>query len=207
QGRGQIPPVMDMSRPEEKAAQRDANARHEALAAEIEAFELIKFPRPEGEPLTASPEAMRLPGNLPVTHARTEPRRRNVNGLLEAIPHFEATDPKYAAVLQKLLEAVRARDAANAAITRVMIMDQMEEPRETFILEKGNYQSKSDVRVFGAIPEMFRTSGLPGRNDGSTLEPRPPDLPLEKGAVESTPPRLNRLDLARWLVSPGNPLV
>src|SRR5690606_36717471 len=82
-------------------------------------------------------------------------------------------------------DAVRTRDNANAAITRVMIMDHLEEPRETFILEKGNYQAATDVRVFGAIPEMFQS-------DAEAAD-------AKRG--------MNRLELARWLVSAENPLV
>src|SRR5688500_14498837 len=157
QGRGQIPPVMDMSTAAEKEAVKKTQAAVDEIATAVETFELRKFPRPEGKPLAESAEAMTLPGNLPATLAKVEPKRRGVDGLREAIPHFKDTDPEYAGILQKLLDAVRARDTANTRITRVMIMDQIETPRETFILNKGNYENKTDVRVFGAIPSMFRT--------------------------------------------------
>jgi hypothetical protein len=65
-----------------------------------------------------------------------------------------------------------------------MIMDQLKEPRETFILNRGSYEAKTETRAYGAVPALFRPAGpAPG-----------PDR------------RLNRLDLARWLVSPENPL-
>jgi hypothetical protein len=179
---GAVAPVLDMSTDAERDRVKKAAARIEAVAAEVDAFELKKFPRPAGKPASDSPVAQQLPGNLPVTLAKTAPNRRGVDALLEAIPHFKTTepDPAYAALLQKLLNAVRARDAANAAITKVMIMDELPKPRETFLLTRGNYEAKTDVRVTGAIPAVFR--------------------PAAEGR------RLNRLDLARWLVSPGNPL-
>ena len=220
QGRGQIPPVMDMSTEEEKKAQKNALARHAAVAEEVVAFELKKFPRPEGKPLSESPEAMTLPGNLPVTLAKTEPKNRGVDALLEAIPHFKEHDPAYAELLEKLLKAVRVRDNANARITRVMIMDTIETPRETFILNKGSYESKTDVRVHGAIPGLFQK---PANAVGRASDPiRTADEKVMGRLSERTPhategrvgepdhevsPRWNRLDLARWLVSKENPLV
>jgi hypothetical protein len=198
QGGGQLPPIMDMSTPAEKEGQKKAQARHDDVAKEVETFELTKFPRPEGKPLAESADAMKLPGNLPVTLAKTEPKRRGVDALLEAIPHFKSSDPGYAQLLQKLLDAVRARDAANTRITRVMIMDQIETPRETFILSKGNYENKTDVRVVGAVPALFR------KGDDSRTSPRP--ISAEHAGEKSAGSGLNRLELARWLVSAENPL-
>jgi hypothetical protein len=62
-----------------------------------------------------------------------------------------------------------------------MIMDEIPQPRETVVLARGNYEARTATRVEGAVPEVFRSSSLP-------------------------PKRLNRLDLARWLVSSENPL-
>jgi hypothetical protein len=211
---GQLLPVLDMSTPMELERVKKAAAKLEEVAKEVEKFEVTKFPRPEGQPAFDSPEAKKLPGNLPVTLAKAQPNRRGVDALLEAIPHFKETDPDpaYAALLQKLLDAVRARDAANGAVTKVMIMDQLEKPRETFVLNKGNYESKTDVKVFGAIPSMFRqrdhavlgsraSRPLAAKDAGET-----PALPGERAATPDAPERINRLDLARWLVSPENPL-
>ena len=195
---GQTPPVMDMSTPAERDAQKKAAARQDEIAKEVAAFERTKFPRPEGQPLSESPDAMKLPGNLPATLAKTEPKRRGVDSLLEAIPYFKESDPAYAQLLQKLLAAVRARDAANARITRVMIMDQLESPRDTFVLERGNYEKSTEVQVFGAIPSLFRATGVATSASESNGD--------DSLALVATPPRLNRLDLARWLVSPENPL-
>jgi hypothetical protein len=191
QGGGQVPPVMDMSTPAEQETLQQANAKLDAVAKRVEEFELKKFPREAGKPVADSPEAIKLPGNLYATHAKVEPRRRNLNGLLEALPHFKETepDPAYAKLLQELIAVVRARDNASARITRVMVMDQLKEPRETFILNKGIYEAKIDVKVLGAVPEVFAA-----RRTGAA------------GPAATAPARLNRLDLARWLVSPENPL-
>jgi hypothetical protein len=125
------------------------HAAIDALAPEIERFELKKFPRPEGKAVIDSPAAQRLPGNLPATHARTEVKRRSLDGLLEALPFFRDTepDPAYVKLLQRHIAALRARDRANDNITRVMIMDQLKEPRETFILNRGSYEAKTETRA------------------------------------------------------------
>ncbi|MBL9211474.1 MAG: PSD1 domain-containing protein [Opitutaceae bacterium] len=214
QGGGQVPPVMDLSTPAEQNRVKAANAKLEAVAKRVEAFEVKKFPRAEGQAVADSPEAIKLPGNLYATHAKVEPRRRNINGLLEALPHFKSTepDPEYARLIEEHIAAVRERDNATARITRVMIMDELKEPRETFVLNRGNYESKTDQKVVGAVPSLFRGA----RTAGGVPSPRTGDSAHAKVSSprgEGTPPtsdsaeaRINRLDLARWLVSPENPL-
>jgi hypothetical protein len=186
EGGGQIAPVLDVSTQAEKEALARAREQVEAVAAEVERFERTKFPRPEGRPLAESPDALRLPGNLPVYLAKTEPAKRGVDALLEAIPHFRETEPDaaYAALLERLLAAVRARQEAAGRITRVMVMDQLEKPRDTFVLTRGSYENPTSTQVFGAIPAVLRTSVADGESAA----------------------RMDRLGLARWLVSPENPL-
>ena len=179
---GQAAPALDFSTPAEEARVEKARARLAAVVTEVEAFEKLKFPRPEGAPLTQS-AAGKLPGNLSATLAARMPAQRGVDGILEAIGYFETdgADPAYVAVLKKHLAAVRERDAAQANVTRVMIMDQVKELRDTHILDKGAYDKPTSVKVTGAMPVA-----LAGK--------------LPAGA------RANRLDLARWLVDRKNPL-
>jgi len=188
---GHLAPVLDLSTEKELDALKTAQARLEAVGLELEAFELKKFPRPAGVPLGEAPDALKLPGNLHAVLAKVAPSRRGIVTLLEALPHYRETapDPVYAAHLQTLLDAIRARDYAAANITKVMIMDQLDTPRETVVLARGSYEARTNVRVYGHIPEIL--GGVP---------------PTAETAVGSPAQRLNRLDLARWLVSPANPL-
>ncbi len=77
-------------------------------------------------------------------------------------------------------ERLRAdRTALEAAIPTTMVMAEMEKPRETFILARGDYRNKTE-KVEPGVPAI-----LP---------------PLPKGAPA------NRLTLAKWLVDPAHPL-
>lgn len=177
---GQTAPVLDMSTPGEEAKNQQAQQRVNQIAQEVEAFELKKWPRPEGKGLEES-EAIKLPGNLPSYIAKTVPSKRVVDALLESINYFKDKDKAYAAVLQKLMDAVRKRDAARNNITKVMVMeDRKEGPRDTFMLVKGAYDNVTTTKVSMATP--------------AKLPPMP-----------ATAPR-NRLGLAQWLVSRDNPL-
>jgi Protein of unknown function (DUF1553)/Protein of unknown function (DUF1549)/Concanavalin A-like lectin/glucanases superfamily/Planctomycete cytochrome C len=80
----------------------------------------------------------------------------------------------------------RERKALNAdrlelqkLIPTAMVMAEMSEPRETFVLGRGDYRNRTE-KVQPGVPAM--------------LPPLPADVPL------------NRLTLAKWLVHPNHPL-
>jgi hypothetical protein len=78
------------------------------------------------------------------------------------------------------LEKLRAQETElQAAIPTVMVMAEMKKPRETFVLGRGQYDNPKD-KVTANVPAF--------------LPPMAPGLPM------------NRLGLAKWIVSPGNPL-
>lgn len=178
---GQTAPALDMSTPAELARVKSASKKAAAIAAEVEAFELQKFPRAAGKPLTES-AAINLPGNLPSYIAKTEPKNRGVDPLLEAVNYFKDHDAAYSKLLQKLLSAVRERTNAANAITKVMVMDTIAKPRETFTMEKGAYDKLTTTKVTANVP-----ASLP---------------PLKRQG----PAPANRLDLAQWIVDRENPL-
>jgi len=176
---GQAAPAMDLSTPAELERSKKANAAVNAIADEVDAFELKKFPRPAGKPLTES-AALDLPGNLPAYIAKTIPRNRGVDPLLEAIGYFKDKDRDYTKLLQRLLAAQREKVAASNAVTKVMVMDTLPQPRETFQLDKGAYDKPTTTKVSFTTPAV---------------------LP----AMAKDAPK-NRLGLAQWLVSRENPL-
>jgi hypothetical protein len=92
-----------------------------------------------------------------------------------AMKHY----PALARARQSLDSARKARDEFEKTIPTTMVMSEMEKPRDTFILTRGQYD-KHGEKV---------TAGLP-----ASLPPFPAGVPT------------NRLGLAEWLVSPANPL-
>ena len=78
-----------------------------------------------------------------------------------------------------LRDAVEARRAFWDAVPTVMVMEELPTPRDTFVLKRGEYD-KHGEKVGPAIPGVFQRSAPPGRS--------------------------TRLELAKWLVSPANPL-
>lgn len=176
---GQAVPSMDLSTPAELERVKKANENVAAVAKEVEAFELKKFPRPAGKPLTES-DAAKLPGNLPNYIAKTEPKARGVDPLLEAVSYFKDKDPAYTKLLQRSLAAAREKVAASSGVTKVMVMDTLPQPRETFLLEKGAYDRPLTTKVSFNVP--------------ASLPPMAADAPR------------NRLGLAQWIVSRDNPL-
>ena len=87
--------------------------------------------------------------------------------------------PEVRSAWAELAGARRARETLARGVASVMIMTEMDPPRETFILERGAYDK-------------------PGEKVGRGVLSALPSLP------ESVPN--DRLALARWLVDPANPL-
>jgi cytochrome c553 len=73
------------------------------------------------------------------------------------------------------------------AIPTVMVMEEMPTPRDTHVLIRGEYDKKGE-KVTPGVPALFGEQGA--------HVPRSP----------SRPGSPNRLDLAKWIVSPANPL-
>jgi hypothetical protein len=88
--------------------------------------------------------------------------------------------PENLRVLHREIEALRVeRVAFENRIPSAMVMAELEKPRETFVLARGDYRNHTE-KVEPGVPAM--------------LPPLPKDAPL------------NRLTLAKWLVDPAHPL-
>jgi hypothetical protein len=129
-------------------------------------------------------------GNAPPILRLTTPEQdqqaaeiaREIESLQGKLKALES-DPAAAAQRDELTKAVQAatkkRDAVLAAAPMTMIQQELESPRDTFILTRGAYD-KPGEKVTPGVPAI--------------LPPLPDGMPA------------NRLAFARWLVDPANPL-
>ena len=88
--------------------------------------------------------------------------------------------PEFKTVSKNLDSRREAKKKLDEAIPETMVMAEMEKPRETHLLVRGDFRSKGD-KVTPGVPKIF--------------SPLPEGVPA------------NRLALAKWLVDPKNPLV
>jgi hypothetical protein len=91
----------------------------------------------------------------------------------------EAIDPALAEAKSELARVKRLAAKVDATIPDTMVMEELPQPRDTFVLIRGDYD-KHGPKVQPGTPAV--------------LPPLPKDAPP------------NRLGLARWIVDPANPL-
>ena len=91
----------------------------------------------------------------------------------------EKIDPEHGQLQSQVVELEKKIASVDQAAPAVMVMREMNPPRETFILKRGQYDQPT-TKVEPGIPESLRVDGI--------------DQPI------------NRLQLAKWLTHPKNPL-
>ena len=99
------------------------------------------------------------------------------DGLLDTYLHHH--DLSYRTLLQQLKDAREAEHQVTEDIMEVMVMEEMDDPRQSYVLERGLYDQRG--------------------------EPVTPDVPAALGSFPDDIPK-NRLGLAQWLFSPDHPL-
>ncbi len=175
---GQTPPLIEVFSEEEKARLEVLKKRSQDAAAEVAAMEKELFPRPSDKSAGDSELAVALPGPIREELKRA-PDQRGSGKLRELVSHFEKSEPSYARALAKLNREIDERDRFTKNLPRVMIMDELPRPRDTFVLVRGAYNKPGD-KVSAGVPACL------------------PALPQDAAK--------NRLALANWLVDPANPL-
>lgn len=123
--------------------------------------------------IAALPESLR-------SAASVSPADRSADQSAELGKHFrERVSSHWKSLRDAVADARKAVESGEKSIPTAMVMGEMAQPRDSFILVRGQYDKKGD-KVSRALP-----SALPG-------------LPEANGA--------DRLTLARWLVGPRHPL-
>jgi len=181
-GSGQTAPVMDFVTPEQTARLEQLRQDVARVGGEVDELELAVFPRPAGKPASDSPVAKDFAAE-PSAALKQKGAARNLTQLRGLAKLYKDKEPAaYSSALAALVKAVESRDDFNRTIPRVMVMEEMPKPRDTFLLVRGLYNKPTEDKVAPAFPASL--------------------------AVRSTNPgaRLSRLDLARWLVAADHPL-
>ena len=176
-GNGQVPPILDLAAPGAREAAKAAADVFNAHARDVTEAEKHLFPRAEGLLPGDSPRAAPL-HNRQTLQARAKSRNRA--SLTFLADEMEEAEPAYATQLRELAAAKAALDHAREQDVRVMIMDHLEEPRKTFVLDRGTYDKPTTLKATADVPAF--------------LPPLPDQAPA------------NRFALAQWIVAPNNPL-
>lgn len=182
-GNPQTAPVMDFTTPEQVERLKALGDDVKRLGDEVDKLELTVFPRPGGKPSSDAPGVKDYPAE-PFAALKQKGASRNLTQLRSLAKFRADKEPReHADLLNKLVKAMEARDDFNKAIPRVMVMEDMKQPRDTFMLVRGAY-NKPGEKTTAAFPAALQTADRRPQTTGPT----------------------NRLDLARWLVAPENPL-
>ncbi len=180
-GSGQTAPVLDMATPAEVEKQKKTAAAYDALLKVVVAKE-AKL-REAGMVVKEGKYDTKLPVIIE-SILRKGPNDRAAQNYEELKKFYGAAEPEYLAQLDELRKLKAARDEAASKITRVMVMGEAQQPRETFMLTRGTYDKRED-KV---------TAGLPAAFVAKSAESADPNTPR------------TRRDLAEWLVNTENPL-
>ncbi|MDB5308750.1 MAG: Planctomycete cytochrome [Gemmataceae bacterium] len=175
-GSGQTAPVIDFGSPQQEEQVRVAQKAYDEAVKKITPIE-TKL-REAGGVLKDGKYETTLPVVIE-TALRKGPGGRVDANTDELAKFYQQKEPEYVKRLTELRKLKQARDAAAGTIPRVMVMQDLPQPRDTFILTRGAYD-KHEATVQSGVP--------------ASLPPLPKDAPK------------NRLALARWIVSPENPL-
>ncbi len=168
-------PILELGTPEQLARREILHAQRALLQSDLEQYEkklLTRQPEWEGT-LTKEKRAELKPGIVKIL--AIPPQERNDFQKKSLENAFKATDLCYT-TRQSGLEAL---EKLEPEIPRSLVMQELSQPRETYIHLGGDFLRRG-VRVDPAAPSLL------------------PPLPPKQNPT--------RLDLARWLVDPQNPL-
>jgi hypothetical protein len=176
-GSGQVPPVLPLPTDEQQAKLRELEERLKATQQAMTAHEKsLLAGQAEWERRAASEKG--LAANIAAA-LKVPVEKRSPTQAREVSEAFLQRDGRWAELRKQRDEIQKSKGDLEKAIPRVMIMDDLPKPRDTFILVRGTY-NKPTEKVAAGTP--------------AALPPLHADGPV------------NRLALARWLTHPDHPL-
>ena len=182
-GSGQTPPLLDFASPEQEQKRKDATAAYDGLVKQV-----LPIEKKLRDAAATKDKDGNYASTLPAlieSALRKGPNDRADQNYDELVKHFKGKEPEYVALLPELRKVKQTRDAAGAAVAKVMVMGDQPQPRDTFILTRGAYDKKEGKVLPGAPVFLSPGAAVPGRV-GAPLQ--------------------NRLALANWIASKDNPL-
>ncbi|MDA1178830.1 MAG: DUF1549 domain-containing protein, partial [Planctomycetota bacterium] len=131
--------------------------------------------------LDASQELMATGGLIAIMPVLQTPGTNRSREQVEQLRQYflSAVDPVSRQLRQEQAEIQRLLEALDKSLPVMMAMSEMEQRRETFVLQRGQYDQRREV-VQPGVPDVFLTVDHPSVS--------------------------NRLELARWLTDTANPL-
>lgn len=128
---------------------------------------------------TAEGEAVKLPDEVRRALAIGAEQRPAADQEL-IVKFYQTIDPERIPIAKKVAEVMERKQQMLSSVTTTLVLQERKEPRQTFVHIRGDFL-RPGAKVQGAAPGVL------------------PMIAREK-------PAASRLDLARWLVSPENPL-
>ncbi|MEX0677860.1 MAG: PSD1 and planctomycete cytochrome C domain-containing protein [Pirellulales bacterium] len=127
----------------------------------------------------ADREALKTPSNVQAALAVAPDKRTKEQSEVVKL-YYQQVDPERTPLTKRIAELKQQQKQMDDKITTTLVMRERQEPRETFIHLRGNFLSHG-ARVEPGVPAVL-----------------PP--------IKARGPKPDRLDFARWLVDPANPL-
>ena len=135
------------------------------------------------DPAAVVPPTVPLPNADLAERLKVDPSARTPEQSAKLWAEFKAVAPELADLRAQRTAADKARADFEGTIPRTLVTERSEKPRTVRVLPRGNWLIETGEIMEPAIPAQFR--------------------PASRAVSDR---RLNRLDLADWLVSPENPL-
>ncbi|MBC8353660.1 MAG: PSD1 domain-containing protein [Planctomycetes bacterium] len=173
-GDPQTAPNLVFGSPEQEAERQRLHRETDEARAQVEKSDKTLLGESDGSRAVSETEIKRIRNILakPLLD-------RNDEQLSELEKYGDKHAPEYAKLVRDFRVIRKKRDDQHRSLPRVMIMQDMDKPRKSFMLTKGLYNQPGE-EVNAETPKIF--------------PPLPSDAPK------------NRLALAKWLVDPSHPL-